>query len=138
MPAVVLVDAGPLIALFNPADACRETCREIFRSLESADLVTTEAAVTEASCLLDFSAEAQAALQSLLAAGRPRVEGPLVSERERIAELIRKYRDLPMDYADATLVVLAERLRTRRVFTLDRRDFSVYRVRGKRFEISVR
>jgi predicted nucleic acid-binding protein len=45
----------------------------------------------------------------------------------RIRELMRKYRDLPMDLADAALVRVAEREKLRRVFTLDRRDFEVYR-----------
>ena len=53
----------------------------------------------------------------------------LLDEKDapRIAELMHKYRDLPMDMADAALVRVAERERLRRVFTLDRRDFSVYR-----------
>ena len=46
---------------------------------------------------------------------------------ERMHELMRKYRELPMDLADAALVAVAERERSRTVFTLDRFDFSVYR-----------
>lgn len=54
----------------------------------------------------------------------------------RMRDLMRKYRDLPMDIADASLVRLAEREGLRRVFTTDRRDFNVYRVgRGGRFVI---
>ena len=45
----------------------------------------------------------------------------------RMRELMKKYRSLPMDLADAALVTVAERERLRRVFTLDRRDFSIYR-----------
>jgi len=45
----------------------------------------------------------------------------------RIRDLMRKYKDLPMDLADATLVAVAEREKIRRIFTLDRRDFEVYR-----------
>ncbi len=55
-------------------------------------------------------------------------------QRTRI--LLEKYSDLPMDYADATLVVLAEELGTDTVMTTDRRDFEVYRIRGrKRFRV---
>jgi predicted nucleic acid-binding protein len=58
------------------------------------------------------------------------------SDGLRIRELMRKYRDLPMDIAGASLVRLAEREGLRRVFTTDRRDFSVYRVgRTGRFAI---
>jgi len=50
--------------------------------------------------------------------------------------LMRKYRDLPMDLAGAALVALAERERIHRIFTIDRRDFSVYKPAGmRRFEI---
>ena len=46
-----------------------------------------------------------------------------------------KYRDLPMDFADATLVHIANREKIGRIFTLDRRDFSVYRLsEGRSFD----
>ena len=105
--------------------------------LENADLATTEAVVTEAEYLLDFSSKAQVALMHLLASGRPRVETIATSERPRIEQLMSRYQTLPMDYADATLVLLAERMGTMRVFTLDRRDFGVYRVGKRRFEIGL-
>ena len=132
---VVLVDTGPLVALLDPSDAARPACRVCLEALERSDLVTTEAVVTEAAYLLDFSIQSQAALLELLASGRPRVEALSPRDRLRAAELLGKYADLPMDYADATLVVLAERLRARRVFTLDRKDFAVYRVGRRRLSI---
>jgi uncharacterized protein len=56
--------------------------------------------------------------------------------RTRMRHLMRKYRDLPMDLADAALVAVAERERISRIFTLDRRDFEVYRPTGiRRFDI---
>src|SRR6184192_2678276 len=124
MPSdLVLVDTGPLVALLDPSDQSRISCRECLDSLESCDLVTSEAVLVEAAYLLDFSARAQATLLQLVAAGRPRVEPLDRADWLRAATLIEKYASLPMDYADATLVVLAERLTTTRVFTLDRRDF---------------
>ena len=48
---------------------------------------------------------------------------------QRAFELMEQYRDQPMDLADASLVALAEAIPTRQVFTLDRKDFSVYRLR---------
>jgi uncharacterized protein len=50
----------------------------------------------------------------------------------RSRDLVNQYADLPMDYADATLVVLAEELGTNVVFTTDRRDFAGYRIKGRR------
>ena len=135
MRGVVLVDTGPLVALFDPSDRAREACRATLAALERADLVTTEAVITEASFLLDFSADAQSALQTFLAAGRPRVVAIEPHDRSRVAALTTKYRDLPMDYADATLVILAERLGTTTIFTLDRRDFAMYRVGRKKLEL---
>jgi hypothetical protein len=49
----------------------------------------------------------------------------------RISTLMKKYRDVPMDYADATLVVLCEDLDTELIFTLDRRGFGVYRMNAR-------
>ena len=135
MPAAVLVDTGPLVALLDPSDRARLACRKELDRLDRFELVTTEAVVTEASYLLDFSVEAQSGLQLLLASGRPRIEPITARDRDRIAELLTKYRDQPMDYADATLVVAAERLGCHLVFTLDRRDFSIYRLGRKRFEL---
>lgn len=137
MPAggIVLVDTGPLVALFDPSDRARDDCRHALAALESADLVTTEAVVTETMWLLDFSVDAQAAFASLLAQGRPRIEPLAPADRRRASDLLRKYRSLPMDYADATVVTVAERLGARRVFTLDRRDFRVYRAGRRGFTL---
>ncbi|MBI2898152.1 MAG: PIN domain-containing protein [Deltaproteobacteria bacterium] len=130
---LVLVDTGPLVALFDPSDADRPACRTCLDSLEGTGLVTTEAVVTEALYLLAFSTRAQVALLELLASGRPRVEPLGAGDRRLAARLMEKYADLPMDYADATLVLLADRLDTTRVFSLDRRDFGIYRTRRRRF-----
>jgi predicted nucleic acid-binding protein len=54
------------------------------------------------------------------------------SRRRRARTLLAKYADLPMDFADATLVVLAEDLDTSLVFTTDRSDFSVYRLKDRK------
>jgi hypothetical protein len=69
------------------------------------------------------------------AAGRPRIEAIGPRDRPRIADLLARYASLPMDYADATLILLAERLNATRIFTLDRRDFSLYRAGRRRFEV---
>lgn len=82
--------------------------------------------------LLGFSFQAQDALWRLLEKG-PVALLPLGSaDLSRMRELMRKYRDLPMDLADAALVRVAERERISRIFTIDRRDFELYRPRGIR------
>ena len=54
-----------------------------------------------------------------------------VADFQRISVLMKKYLDLPMDFADATLVALAERLECKRIFTTDIRDFHVYRYKDQ-------
>jgi len=131
----VLLDTGPLVALFDPSDRDRQRCREALRSIGSTTLLTSEAVVTEAMYLLDFSVRAQAALQEFLLAAQIRVEAVLPEERGALSADMSKYVRLPMDYADATLVALARRFGTTRVFTLDRKDFSVYRCGRKAFRL---
>lgn len=96
----------------------------------------TEAVLTEASHLLgQVSGGRQAVVDFFLSGGSLLVPATQASLR-RCRELMKQYDDLPMDYADATLVVLAEELDTNLVFTTDRRDFGVYRISGQRhFEI---
>lgn len=93
------------------------------------------AVLTEATCLLGFSPDAQRSLLHFVAAGAVELAAFEADGIARASSLMAKYEDLPMDLADATLVVLAERLGTLRVFTLDERDFSVYRVRRRSFRI---
>ena len=123
---MILVDAGPLVALINAADRHHERCTSELRTLDE-PLVTVWPAYTEAMYLLGFSWRAQDALWELLdreVIGLVQLDA---GNHRRIRELMKKYRDLPMDLADAALVSVAERERISRIFTLDRRDFQVYR-----------
>jgi uncharacterized protein len=86
--------------------------------------------------LLRSSPEAQRALWGMLAVGGVSLLELDIEDCPRMRELMWKYRDLPMDLADAALVRVAERERIRRVFTIDRRDFEIYRPqRLGRFQI---
>ena len=71
--------------------------------------------------------QAQDALWEMIQSGAVQIVSLGTDDVPRMRELMRKYRDLPMDLADAGLVRVAERERLRRIFTLDRRDFQVYR-----------
>jgi uncharacterized protein len=82
--------------------------------------------------LLGFSSKAQDGLWRLLEGGAVKILQLDPTDLPRMRELMRKYRDLPMDLADAGLVRVAERERISRVFTIDRRDFELYRPRGVR------
>ncbi|HYD47854.1 MAG TPA: PIN domain-containing protein [Terriglobales bacterium] len=132
---IVLVDTGPLVALFDPSDRKREACRRTLEELRQHRRVTTLAVVTEALYLLDFAAKAQQTCLAFLAAGGVELAELTPDDLSRAAALMQRYADLPMDFADASLVVLAERLNTQVVFTLDRRDFTTYRIGKKVFRL---
>ena len=83
--------------------------------------------MTEAMYLLGFSVKAQGALLEMVELGTLKILPLDAGDVARVRELMVKYKDLPMDFADAALVCVAEREKLRRVFTIDRRDFTVYR-----------
>ena len=123
---VVLVDAGPLVALLDRSDPHHAACRSALESIRD-PLATVWPALTEAMSLLGFSWEAQSALWEMVETEVLRLLPLDHRDAARMKELMRKYRTLPMDLADAALVCVAERERLRRIFTLDRRDFQTYR-----------
>ena len=125
----VLVDAGPLVALVNRGDTHHARCLETLKNIRD-PLMTVWPAVTEAMFLVRDSWPAQAALLEMLESRAVELLPIDEDDVPRITALMAKYRDLPMDLADAVLVHVAERERLRHVFTLDRRDFRVYRPAG--------
>lgn len=134
MPSV-LVDAGPLVALIDRGDRHHRECVEALDTLRD-PLSTVWPAVAEAMYLLRVSADAQRALWDMINVVGVRFADLGLEDCPRVRELMWKYRDLPMDLADAALVRVAERESLRRVFTIDRQDFEIYRPhRFGRFEI---
>ncbi len=132
---MILVDAGPLVAILCAEDAEHARCLSAMDGIED-DVRTVWPVITEAMYLLRNSWRGQEELW--LALEREDV-GLLTLDHldfDRMHELMAKFRDPPMDLADAALVRVAEREKIRRVFTLDRRDFSLYRPSGiGRFDI---
>jgi predicted nucleic acid-binding protein len=129
----VLVDSGPLIALFNGADAWHTRSVEWLRANPSARLVSTWSVATEVCALLARRIHNDAALDFLRWAERgaisfePPVEGSL-TEVLRISE---RFADLPFDLADASIAETAMRLKIGCVLSIDA-DFDVYRDRNRR------
>jgi uncharacterized protein len=125
----ILIDAGPLIALFDRDDNYH---REVIDFVKGKKLkfVTTTAVITEVSHMLDFSIDAQILFFEWIMK-----EGVLLQEIQqkditRIIELTKKYSDRPMDFADATLVIVAEKTGIREIISIDS-DFDIYRLLGK-------
>lgn len=125
----ILVDAGPLIALFNRDDAHHAAMRGLLRDT-AGRLITTWPVVTETSHMLDFEPRAQLDFYRWVAAGGVVVHEVPQEAIGRIIELVEKYGDRPMDLADATLVVAAEALGIQEIVSLDR-DFEIYRIAGR-------
>ena len=123
---MVLIDAGPLVALIHGDDRHHAVCRAAFESLRGR-VATVWPAFTEARYLLGFSWQAQDALWQLVLRGAVTLLPLEEEDLPRIHELMKKYRDLPMDLADAALVHAAEKSRATTVFTLDQRNFRIYR-----------
>lgn len=131
MPSVTtLWDAGPLIALIDRSDDDHELCHMALLDLEGHSF-TTEAVVTEVHYVLEHVPHAPRVLLQFIDEYSITVLLPDWEVRLRQMELMAKYRDAPMDYGDASLVAAAERLRTNRVFTLDRRHFQTYRLHDR-------
>jgi uncharacterized protein len=132
---VILIDAGPLVALVNRSDMWHEKCLATSKTFHEPAL-TVWPAVTEAVFLVRRSLAAQSEILHIIESGEVRFAELDRSDVPRIRELMAKYHGLPMDLADAALVRVAERERIRTIFTLDRRDFEIYRpARIGRFHI---
>lgn len=126
----LLLDTGALVTLLDRSQRNHRQFAEFFDSWRAA-VVTSEAVLTEASHLLGRVNGGRTACLDFVLAGGATLVPQTRATLERCRGLIERYGDVPMDYADATLVVLAEDLGTNIVFTTDRRDFEIYRA-GKR------
>lgn len=129
MAGLVLADTGPLVAALRKRDRHHSWTRAQLDA-RPAPLVTCEAVLSEAFFLLQGVAGGHAALAALLDRGLLEVRFDFQDEREATLQLLRKYADTPMSFADACLVRMSELHRGSRVFTLDQ-DFAVYRRNGR-------
>lgn len=127
---MILVDAGPLIALLKPDDQHHAECTATFRSLAQ-PFGTVWPVLAEASYLLRNLHGAQDKVLEMIVRGAVELLPLGLDDIPRIRELMRQYADRPMDLADAALIRVAEREGIREIFTIDRKDFSVYRLHGK-------
>ncbi len=125
---MILVDTGPLVALFEPKDSQHQACTEVLKGIQDT-LVTTLSVLTEAFHILPSASRPAENLHTFIEKGG--LSTWLMQEEHMRAafDLMRTYHDRPMDFADASLVVAAEATRTRKIFTIDRNDFETYRIR---------
>ena len=130
-----LLDTGPLVAALVRRDQWHEPLAPLWRQ-EITRCLTTEPVLVEATHIVHgYGFNPARVLEFVIAARIPvfAIHLPLHAE---CVHLLRRFANLPMDYADATLVALADRLRLTRVFTVDRKGFRAYRgARGVPLEL---
>jgi uncharacterized protein len=127
---LILVDAGPLVALVDSGDQHHAKCVEALKGFRE-PIATVWPPLTEAMYLLAELPKAQEALWEMLDRGALQLLTLDKGDAPRMRELMKKYGNRPMDLADAALLRVAEREGIRKIFTVDRRDFSVYRLHGR-------
>ena len=123
-----LVDTGPLVAYLDSSEVEHDRASDALDSFNGV-LATTAAVVTEVMHFISGARDGALAFSELISHSGMRVYGMCEPAEVRdAAALMQRYADTPMDFADATLVLLAERLATVDILTLDRRGFNTYRL----------
>ena len=131
---MIAVDTGPIVALFDKNDDKHHICVEAFKVIRE-PLITTWPVITEAFHLLGFSHTVQDDLWEFIERGTVLIYDLDKTFVKTCRELMRKYHDLPMDFADASLVAVADTENIRTIFTLDK-DFKVYKTKqNKHFKL---
>ena len=126
-----LIDTGAILAILDADDYWHERCVKAFSSLKL-PLATTAAVLAELFHLLDNHPANLDAAWKLLRSGAIVILPITDADSPDLARLMRQYADRPMDFADATLVHLAERESLSIICTIDHNDFETYRIQGKR------
>jgi len=127
-----LVDTGPLVAYLDAHD---HSHTEVVRAWESfsGQLYTTSAVITETMHFVSTATDGASILAELVDTSSMEVyDLTQPPELREAAALMKQYSDTPMDFADATLLLLAEAIKVHNILTLDRRGFTVFRTRDNR------
>ena len=130
----VILDTGPWVALIDRSESKHDACVQWFKSY-SGKLFSTEAVLTEVLYLLNFSVKAQTAAIDFVLKSVVEIIPSNIESLKKAKNLLHKYSDLPMDFADATLVCLAIDTGIKTIITFDRKDFSIYRLKKHPFII---
>ena len=126
-----ILDTGPWVALIDRSESRHPDCVQWLKEF-SGSLYSTEAVLTEVLYLLNFSIKAQSAAMDFVLKSIVAILPLNMQNLRKTKILMNKYADLPMDYADATLVCLAREAEIRNIVTFDRRDFTIYTLPGKK------
>jgi len=131
MPGNGLIDTGAILALLDRKDRWHAACVEAFSRLRL-PLITSEAVLTKLFHLVGDSRTDMEAAWKLIRSGAVVLATLEDAELPHVRNLMSRYWDHPMDFADATLVYLAKRESLTTILTVDRADFDTYRIEGRR------
>ena len=127
----VILDTGPWVALIDRSEARHPACVNWFKGF-SGNIYSTEAVLTEVLYLLNFSVIAQSAAMDFVLKSIVEIIPSNMQSLWKTKKLMKKYADLPKDYADATLVCLAADTGIRNIATFDKKDFTIYTLPHKK------
>ncbi len=130
---MIIADTGFFLGLANSRDSRHDACRRALGDLRE-ELITTWPVLTETCHLLvsRLNVNAGIAFIRAVAAGTPQIFPLDDTHLAHVSQLLEKYRDLPMDLADASLVILAEELGSGRILSTDERDFATCRWKNQK------
>lgn len=126
-----ILDTGFLVALLDKSERNHHRCVAFLKQFKGT-LLSTEPVITEAVYLLGPAIVAQKTCIEFILKGGATLIPQSMESLSRAIVLMEKYKDVPMDFADATLVVLAEETGISEMLTLDFRGFGTYRIHGRK------
>jgi uncharacterized protein len=124
---IAVVDSGPLYAAVDADDDDHERCLDVLQRPDL-ELVVPALVVAEVTYLVGRRMGPSIEASFLRGLAAVEVEAPMTEEWVAIAQLVSRYGDFPLGGTDAFVAVLAERLRTDLIITLDRRHFAALRM----------
>jgi predicted nucleic acid-binding protein len=124
---IAILDTGPWVALIDRSESRHAECVQWLKNF-SGRLYSTEAVLTEVLYLLNFSIIAQCAALDFILESVVEIVPANTKSLKKTKSLMKKYADLPMDFADATLVCLATDAGIQNIVTFDKKDFAIYKL----------
>lgn len=135
MRSIAILDAGPLLAATDPTDPHHESSAAILLRTDL-DFIIPALVVGEATYLIGSRLGGKSEAAFVRRLRRFAIEQSIPDEWPLIADLVERYADFPLGTADAATIVLADRLKTDLIVTLDRRHFAAVRSpKGQRFRL---
>ena len=122
---MIIIDTGPMVALFDKDDKYHKRCKKVLAQIRE-PLITTWPVITEVMYLLNFSFLTQELCLEFIESGGIDIHAENSNRISLIHQIMKKYKDLPIDFADASLLILAEEKGIKTIFTLDNRDFRAF------------